>query len=96
MTNGGVEIELATAVSTGTFQLEAVNGGVILMLPADSKADVSGRCTNGGIVAQDLPIEISGEQSRRRLDGKLNGGGARISLETVNGGVKIGRRSSQT
>jgi hypothetical protein len=37
-----------------------------------------------------------GEQNRRRLDAKLNGGGARISLETVNGGVRIGRASSPT
>ena len=92
VTNGGVEIELARAVSTGTFDLEAVNGGVSINLPADSKADVTGRCVNGGIVAAgDLGLEMIGDQNRRRLDAKLNGGGARISLETVNGGVRIGR-----
>jgi hypothetical protein len=96
VTNGGVEIELARPVSSGTFDLEAVNGGVALNLPADSKADIAGRCVNGGISTSGLSLETVGEQSRRRLDAKLNGGGARISLETVNGGVRVGRSSGPT
>ena len=97
VTNGGIEIELAKSVSSGTFDLEAVNGGVSINLPEDSKADITGRCVNGGIsVATGLSLETSGEQSRRRLDAKMNGGGARISLETVNGGVRVGRAGSST
>ena len=89
VTNGAVDIELVKAVSAGSFELETVNGSVSLSLPADSKADITGRSVNGGISAN-LPIERQGEQNRRRLDGKLNGGGARISLETVNGAISIG------
>jgi DUF4097 and DUF4098 domain-containing protein YvlB len=97
VTNGGVEIELARAVSSGTYDLEAVNGGVTLSLPADSKADISGRCVNGGISVVDLNVVASGEQTRRRLEGQLNGGGgARVTLETVNGGVKIAKAVSTT
>ena len=96
VTNGGVEIELARAVSTGSYELQAVNGGVSLMMPPDSKVDLAARCVNGGISVEGIDIQVSGEQPaegtktfRRRLDGQLNGGGARVSLETVNGGVKI-------
>jgi hypothetical protein len=96
VTNGGVDIELARPIDEGTYALEAVNGGVSLSLPSDSKADISGRCVNGGISVIDLPIEVQGEQSRRRLDGRLNGGGAKINLETVNGGVRIGKAASTT
>ena len=96
VTNGGIEIELARAVSSGTFALEAVNGGVSISLPEGSKADITGRCVNGGISASGLALETVGEQTKRRLDAKLNGGGARISLETVNGGVRIGRAGSTT
>jgi hypothetical protein len=95
VTNGGIEIELARAVSSGTFELEAVNGGVSIALPPDSRADITGRCVNGGI-STNLPLEKVGEQTRRRLDAKLNGGGARISLETVNGGVRIGPAGAST
>jgi hypothetical protein len=96
VTNGGIDIDLAKPVSAGTFELEAVNGGVSINLPADSRADIAGRCVNGGISTSDLHLEMVGEQNRRRLDAKLNGGGARILLETVNGGVRVGRASSPT
>ncbi len=96
VTNGGVEIEMARSVSTGTFELEAVNGGVEIQLPGDSKADIAARCVNGGISTTGLDLESTGEKARRRLDAKLNGGGARISLETVNGGVRIGRSGAST
>ena len=89
VTNGGVKIELAVAPESGTFALESVNGGVELSLPGDSKADVTARCVNGGINVSGLDLQLSGEQSRRRLDGQLNGGGARVSLSTTNGGVKL-------
>jgi DUF4097 and DUF4098 domain-containing protein YvlB len=91
VTNGGVEINLARAPSDGSIDLESVNGGVSLSLPRDSKADITARCVNGGISVNGLELEMTGEQTKRRLAGKLNGGGTRVSMETVNGGVKIGR-----
>jgi hypothetical protein len=96
VTNGGVEIELARAITSGSFELEAVNGGVTLNMPADSKADLTGRCVNGGVSVSGLEVENLGEVTRRRLDARLNGGGARVSLETVNGGVKFGRTGGTT
>jgi hypothetical protein len=96
VTNGGVEINLARAPSDGSIDLESVNGGVSLSLPPDSKADITARCVNGGISINGLELEITGEQTKRRLAGKLNGGGTRVSMETVNGGVKIGRSEGRT
>lgn len=96
VTNGGIDIALAQAISSGTFALEAVNGGVSLTLPSDSKADITGRCVNGGISVTGLDLVTVGEQTRRRLDGQLNGGGARVTLDTVNGGVRISKAPSTT
>jgi hypothetical protein len=96
VTNGGVEINLATAPVGGSIDLESVNGGVSLTLPPDSKADIDARCVNGGISIDGIEVEMTGEQTRRRRAGKLNGGGTRVSMETVNGGVKIGRYDGRT
>lgn len=94
--NGGVRVALARPLpADGSVSLEAVNGGVSLSLPADSKATISARVTNGGINTTGLDLELSGEQNRRRLEGTLNGGGARISLATTNGGVRISNAGSE-
>jgi len=90
VTNGGVEIELLTPLGAGgDVELGSTNGGVRLTLPSDSRAAVSARAVNGGVTVDNLSLTISGEQSRRRVEGTLNGGGARIELSTVNGGVRM-------
>lgn len=90
-TNGGVEVDLVEVAESG-IKLECTNGGIQLQLPRDAKATVSARITNGGIDTSGLQIETTGESSRRRLDGRLNGGGPRIELEGTNGGIKISGR----
>ena len=90
-TNGGVEIDLAK-VSDAGVKLETTNGGIRLRLPADAKASISARIVNGGIDTEGLSIESSGENSKRRLDGRMNGGGPRIQLEGTNGGIQIRAR----
>jgi Toastrack DUF4097 len=87
-TNGGVSLSLAS-LGTGGVRAETVNGGVRVALPKDAKADVSAHVTNGGIGVDDLPLEITGERTRRRVEGKLNGGGPLVELETTNGGVHL-------
>ena len=62
----------------GSVDAETTNGGIKLRLPADAKASISARIVNGGIDTEGLSIQSSGEASKRRLDGNLNGGGPRI------------------
>jgi DUF4097 and DUF4098 domain-containing protein YvlB len=90
-TNGGVNIEM-NAVHSGGVELSTTNGGVSLKLPASAKADVSAACTNGGISTSGLSLETV-ESSRRRLEGRLNGGGPRVRLETTNGGIRLSAAS---
>ncbi len=83
--NGGVDIALAAL--TGDVNVETTNGGVTVRLPADAKAVLLGRTTNGGLsVDRGLSVEEV-ERSRRRLEVKLNGGGRRVEAETTNGGI---------
>lgn len=87
-TNGGVDVDLARLADAGVT-LGCTNGAVSLRLPKDSKATISARVTNGGIDTGDLSIDASPDNTRRRFDGRLNGGGPKIQLETTNGAVSI-------
>lgn len=91
-TNGGVELELTGVLARdGRVSLASVNGGVRFAVPESTSGDVTARCTNGRVSVSNLPFEADGEQTRRRAAGRLNGGGARIDLQTTNGGVSIRR-----
>jgi DUF4097 and DUF4098 domain-containing protein YvlB len=90
-TNGGLEIDLAK-MADGGVKLECTNGGITVHLPRDAKATISASITNGGIGTSDLPIEKSGEDNRRKLDAKMNGGGPRLQIDGTNGGIKLTSR----
>jgi len=85
--NGGVDVAVRS-VAEGGIEMSAVNGGVRLTLPRDAKADIDASCTNGGVRVTDLDVQTT-ENSRRRVSGRLNGGGPRVRLETTNGGVRL-------
>lgn len=94
--NGGVEIDLGAALeASDSIELETVNGGVTLGITADSKATIAARCVNGGVNVEDLDIIRDGDEGsndyerKRRLNGTMNGGGAKVSLNTTNGGVHL-------
>lgn len=92
-TNGQVAIDLAS-VGADRVALHTTNGGIVLTLPDSAKADVTASVTNGGISVGDFQNLEIGEKSRRRLEGRLNGGGAPIELQTTNGGVRIRPRNT--
>ena len=92
-TNGVVNIDFAS-VGRDPISARTTNGGVILSLPDTAKADVSASWTNGGVnVSPDLKVEVT-EKSRRRFEGRMNGGGTPIELHTTNGGIRL--RTRQT
>jgi hypothetical protein len=89
-TNGGVDVELLR-VAEGGVRLECVNGGIKLRLPDDARATISADVTNGGISASGLALDTT-ESTRRRIEGRLNGGGPRVRIQGTNGGIRIGPR----
>ena len=89
-TNGGLEIDLAK-MPEGGVKLECTNGGIRVRLPRDAKATISASITNGGIQTIDLPLD-AGENSRRRLEARMNGGGPRLEIEGTNGGIRLSPR----
>jgi DUF4097 and DUF4098 domain-containing protein YvlB len=87
-TNGSVALDI-DAVPEGGIRLTTVNGGVQLALPSGAKADLQANCVNGGVSVSNLTLQNRAEQTRRRVDAALNGGGPRIELGATNGGIKI-------
>jgi hypothetical protein len=99
--NGGIELELGAPLDgSDSVQLESVNGGVSLGLAPESKVTISARCVNGGVHVDGLDFtkEEQGNdfERRRRLNGTLNGGGARVTMSTTNGGIHLTRVGSKT
>ena len=87
-TNGRVEVALAS-LGADPVDLRTTNGQVRLSMPATSKANVSASCTNGTIDVEGLNLEPMGEQSRRRVRGRTNGGGTPVELTTTNGTIRL-------
>jgi hypothetical protein len=100
--NGGVEMQFAAPLdSTDTVELTTVNGGVTIELPSESKATIAARAVNGGVrVSDELKAaqdeESSESERRRRFNGTMNGGGARVNVSVTNGGVRISRAGNTT
>jgi DUF4097 and DUF4098 domain-containing protein YvlB len=86
-TNGSVQLEMS-AVAEGGIRAETVNGSVELTLPSNAKADVQATCVNGRVGMEGLKID-GPESTRRRVEGRLNGGGPKVVLETTNGRVQL-------
>jgi hypothetical protein len=86
--NGGIEIGL-TAVN-GDSKLVTVNGPATLIVSPDVSADIEAAAINGGVTTQDgLPLTTS-DRTNKRVTGRINDGGPRISVHTTNGGVRVG------
>ena len=86
--NGSIALDLAGLPSQGV-RVETVNGGVKVHMPAAVAADVSVRTVNGGISVDGFSTVQDAERKRRHYEGKLNGGGPTLRVETVNGGVSV-------
>lgn len=103
--NGGVRVETGSggaaastvngsvtavvrALGSGPMRFETVNGAVTLTLPRDLDADLEAETVNGSI-STDFPITVSGRLTPRRLVGRIGRGGRSLSVETVNGSIRI-------
>jgi len=91
-TNGSITLGLSGLDEAGV-RAETTNGSIEVKLPETARATIEARCVNGGIRVSDLAFEKVGEGTRRKLDGRVNGGGAMVKLETVNGSIRVGRSS---
>jgi Toastrack DUF4097 len=86
--NKGVTIGLG-AFGRDPVDLRATNGSVDLTLPSDVNASLEANHVNGSFDIKDLAFEPFGDQTPRRARGRLNAGGAPITITTVNGNIRV-------
>ena len=89
-TNGSVIAEIRRLPSQAQVNLETTNGNVEAYFDRDLKADLEATTTNGNVMV-DFPISRAGVMSRRTIRGTIQGGGAKIIIQTTNGNVDVRR-----
>lgn len=87
--NGGISADFETLGDDQRVSAEAVNGKIVLNLPADASARIDAETVNGSIDAEDFGLEPEKGFVGRDLNGDIGGGDARISVNTVNGSIRI-------
>lgn len=87
--NGGIDGTFAGLSGTQKVDCETVNGKINLRLPANAGAHVSAETVNGGIDAGDFGLEANKGFVGRDLEGDIGDGSARVSLNTVNGAIRL-------
>ena len=86
-TNGTTNLEFAR-MPDADITCETTNGEIVVVVPSDSRAHISAHVTNGGIRHSGLDLSIA-EETRRRLDATIGGGGPQIRLSATNGAVTV-------
>jgi DUF4097 and DUF4098 domain-containing protein YvlB len=75
------------------ISMKSVNGAIALALPKDAGAHLTISTVHGGVTSDfDLPRERERYGPGRHVDTQIGGGGAEISLSTVNGGINLTRQ----
>jgi DUF4097 and DUF4098 domain-containing protein YvlB len=90
--NGEVRCDLDRLEPGSKISMSTVNGQVALVLPSDANATIRADSLNGNIT-NDFGLTVrKGEFVGRDLYGRLGSGDVQIKLNTVNGGLSIGRK----
>lgn len=85
--NGAIHASFSAVGTADRIVLDTVNGACTVVLPPDAAFTLDADTVNGR-VSCDFPITIS-KSTRRHLKGAVNGGGATIVLDSVNGSLSI-------
>lgn len=84
--NGSIEASFAGAMRQAS--LETVNGSVTITCAKDSSIRCALQTTNGRIRSE-FPVTIEGKWGPKEARGSINGGRESLSVETVNGDVRL-------
>ena len=89
--NGSIHASMGASTWDDDIDFTTVNGRIELFLPSDANADVRAQTVNGGI-STDLPLKVKGKFGPKSVRGTIGEGGALLSLNTVNGSIRLKTR----
>ncbi|MCO6511537.1 MAG: DUF4097 family beta strand repeat protein [Aridibacter famidurans] len=91
--NGTVLADFESLNGDSTIALSTVNGTVKLDLPSNTNATVKADSVNGEI-SNDFGLPVrKGKYVGRDLYGRIGSGDVKVKLNSVNGGIAIGRKN---
>lgn len=85
--NGSIRAGFEKLSPGDKIVLDTVNGSCTVTLPPSAAFELDASSVNGSISC-DFPITLA-KAGRRHLAGTVNGGGARVGLDSVNGGLRV-------
>lgn len=89
--NGSVDLALDRLGAGQRIEVESVNGSIDLQLAGEPDAEISAETVHGRI-SNDFGLKVDkGEFVGSDLRGRLGSGSGRVSLENVNGSIRIRR-----
>lgn len=93
--NGSVDVSYIALPDRGSHGMTTVNGSVSLALPESAAGHFEVNTVNGGI-SSDFPLEVTEKKfgNFRSVSDSIGEGGGNFKIKTVNGQVKIRKRSS--
>ena len=94
--NGDVKIVITELSQESPTSITSINGDLDITLPANTKADIEMSTIHGGLYTNhDIELDKDEDKSNMKLigggdiNGKLNGGGVGLDLNSVNGSVYL-------
>jgi hypothetical protein len=88
--NGSIIASMASLPDSGNVHLETVNGSITSVIPEGIGGSIDLENTNGAISAN-YPNAVPDSSDKHHMRIKLDDGGRRVTLETVNGSVNLAR-----
>ncbi len=91
--NGRIEAHLGRADWRGTMSFRTVNGSIEVALPSSSDAEISASSVNGKFQTDLFPVSVNryGRRGPSTIRGTLGEGGRKLSMESVNGNLRLSR-----
>jgi DUF4097 and DUF4098 domain-containing protein YvlB len=90
--NGSITARLGRADWGRSLKFTTVNGGIRVSLPRGASTEVEATTVNG-TVESDFPITVQGRLHPGSLRGRIGDGGRSLDLTTVNGSIRLERRT---